>query len=322
MSKFNEYEKVERIEKEECRGLLEGKSYIFEKIDGANSQIYFDTNISYASRNRVLGIGDQLLSGDHFRGFYDWVQENSIPLYTFFSKYPNITLYGEWLVKHTVQYPTEVMAKFYCFDIMDDMGKFAIPTDPVWKYLQSMFNYPIIVPCDGIVENCTIEDLKKYLEMPSHFGAPYREGIVIKNYDFINKYGRNPYGKLLNKDFMEVKGKTKKNVNPEDIEVELTNTYCTKARVAKICEKIKDNLFVNSVCRDAVPKEIVLDTRSCLEMKDIPKIINMVFYDIITEDMNDMLKKFRYPTVDFKKFKFLVFDAAKKYFVEYLEKQN
>lgn len=319
MSKFNSYEKVERIEKEECRGLLQGKSYIFEKIDGANSQIYFDTNISYASRNRVLGIGDKLLSGDSFRGFYNWIQENSIKLLDFFIVYPNVILYGEWLVKHTIPYPAEFLSKFYCFDVMDDKGKFAIPTDPVWEHLQSIFNYPIVIPCDGIVENCSIEDLKKYLEMPSHYDAPYREGIVIKNYNFINKYGRTPYGKLLNKDFMEVKGKTKKNIDPSELEVELTNTYCTKARVVKVCEKVrtKETLKSDDPAIYAEP-----GVYAKLEMKHIPQVMNIVFYDIITEDMNDMLKKFKYPTIDFKKFKFLVFESAKKYFVEYLEKQN
>jgi len=316
MSTFNSYEKVERIEKEECRGLLEGKSHIFEKIDGANSQIFLlDFEVAYGSRNRVLGVGENLLSGDSFRGFYPWIKENISLLNQFFFKYRNVTLYGEWLVKHTVPYPAEFMTKFYCFDIMDDTGKFFYPNDPIWNDLQTLFNYPIVVPCDGIVENCNIEDLMVFLDKPSGFGAPYREGIVIKNYDFINKYGRTPYGKILHKDFQEVKGKTKKNVNPEDLEVELTSVYCTNARVIKICNKILDNMF-----KETEPSFNYDHVK--LEMKHIPKVINLVFYDIITEDMNDIMKRFKYPTIDFKKFKFLVFESSKKQFVEYLSKQT
>jgi len=323
MSIFNSYEKVERIEKEECRGLLEGKSYIFEKIDGANAQIYLDASgeIAFGSRNRVLGIGKSLISGDSFRGFYPWVEEHYDDLNHFFRNYPNITLYGEWLVKHTIVYPQEFYKKFYIFDLYDSVeNKFIDWENDLWNYLPSCAP---MIDTDGIVENCNIEDLKVFLEKPSNFGASFREGVVIKNYDFINKYGRTPYGKLLHKDFQEVKSKTKKNVNPEDIEVELTSKYCTKARVVKICGKIRMNNVIKDV--DQRLTSFVYDPesdKSKLEMKDIPKVMNLVFYDIITEDMNDILKNFKFPIIDFKKFKFLVFDIAKKYFVEYIEKQN
>jgi hypothetical protein len=107
MSVFHSYEKVERLEKEECDGVLNGMCYIFEKIDGANAQIYIDTEtaeLAFCSRNRVLGVGDNLISGDSFRGFAQWVKDHSEQLLKFFKLYPKAILMGEWLVKHTVAY--------------------------------------------------------------------------------------------------------------------------------------------------------------------------------------------------------------------------
>jgi hypothetical protein len=316
MSVFKEYEKVQRIEKEECDGLLEGTCYIYEKIDGANSQLYIDDvscNIAFCSRNRIIGIGSQLLLGDDFRGFGKWVGENIQEIREFLEKFPELTLYGEWLVPHSVKYSPEFYNNFYCFDIMDNntLNSFIHPNDPLWNKLPSCIKK---IPFDCVIKDVKIDDLKQYLSLPSSFGAAFREGIVIKNYNFVNKYGRTPYGKLLSKDFQEVKSKPKsKTINPEDLEFEIAKTYCTKARVVKICEKIKDR---GIIVKDGNRERVEIEK---LEMKHIPQVINMVWYDIITEDMNDILKRFNYPTINFKKFKAIILDMSKTIFINYLE---
>lgn len=309
MSVFHSYEKVERIEKEECSGLLNGACYIFEKLDGANAQIYIDTvtnEIAFGSRNRVLGIGDNLVSGDSFRGFAQWVKENKEPLQRFFAIHPDYVLMGEWLVSHTVKYDANAYSQFYVFDIYDSVNEryMGIESHRSWQDLLTLGIK--FIPFDERLVNPTMQDLMRMLGIPSRYGASYREGIVIKNYDFVNKYGRQPYGKLLNETFKEVKT-TKKVVEPSEIELAIQVRYVTKARVEKICQKIIDQNY---------PGELRWKQ---LEMKHIPQVMNMVWYDIITEDMNDILKRLKDPTINFKLLKRLVFDRTKEYYITSLQ---
>lgn len=316
MSVFHAYEKVERLEKEECDGILNGGCYIFEKIDGANAQIYLDTEtreVAFASRNRVLGIGDNLISGDSFRGFAAWVKENRFKLQQFFDLHPDFILNGEWLIKHSIQYSPTAYNRFYVFDIYDYKAQryIGIESHRSWQDLYSM-NIDF-VPFDTWVENPTMDNLRAHLESPSRYGAPFREGIVIKNYDFCNKFGRQPYAKLLHEAFQEVKSKPKAPISPDAIELAIQVQYVSAARVEKICNKILDN----ESKKPELPPNILNRVR--LEMKDIPQVINMVWYDIITEDMNDILKRLKDPTINFKLLKRLVFERAKEYYIKSLQ---
>jgi hypothetical protein len=323
MPVFHSYEKVERLEKEECDGILNGGCYIFEKLDGANAQIYLDTatkEIAFGSRNRVLGIGDNLVSGDSFRGFSNWVKENNVALSKFFHIHPDFILMGEWLIKHSVQYATTAYNQFYVFDIYDAVNEryMGIESHRSWQDLLSLGVE--LIPFDGRINNPTMENLKAFLELPSRYGAKYREGIVIKNYDFVNKWGRRPYGKLLHETFKEVKSKPKAPISPDAIELAIQAQYVTVARVEKICNKVKmmefDKVYGPSLY---LPNEKIEKTR--LEMKHIPQVINMVWYDIITEDMNDILKRLKDPTINFKLLKRLIFERAKEYFIESLHER-
>jgi hypothetical protein len=322
MSVFHAYEKVERLEKEECDGILNGACYIFEKIDGANAQIYLDTEtreIAFGSRNRVLGIGDNLISGDSFRGFAAWVKENREPLQKFFDIHPSFILNGEWLIKHSVQYGPTAYSKFYVFDIYDSIeGRYmGIESHRSW---QDLLNLGInFVAFDYRLENPTMQDLMRMLELPSRYGAKFREGIVIKNYYFVNKFGRQPYAKLLHETFQEVKSKPKAPISPDAIELAIQVQYVTAARVEKICQKVKMSKAIDKAHPLALVTNQYDATNVRLEMKDIPQVINMVWYDIITEEMNDILKRLKDPTINFKLLKRLVFERAKEYYIKSLQ---
>lgn len=320
MSVFHDYSKVERQEKEECDGLLNGVCYIFEKIDGANAQIYLDTEtreIAFGSRNRVLGIGDNLISGDSFRGFAAWVKENREKLQKFFDLHPDFILNGEWLIKHTVQYDPTAYARFYVFDIYDSVNEryMAIEGHRSWQDLAA--TGIDFIPYDDRLLNPSMEALQGMLALPSRYGAAYREGIVIKNYNFVNKWGRQPYGKLLHETFQEVKTKPKAPIDPNAIEITIQGQFVTAARVTKICEKIKDQELTKWMLKQT--NEKITENVTRLEMKHIPQVINMVWYDIITEDMNDILKRLKDPTINFKLLKRLVFDRAKEYYIKSLQ---
>jgi hypothetical protein len=315
MKTFHSYEKVERLEKSECDGILAGTCAVFEKLDGANAQISWDEKneeICFFSRNRLLGHitkESKLTECDEFRGFAKWVMEHFDALKSYFLSYPNVTLMGEWLVKHSISYGDEYWNNFYIFDIYNRATNTYIPyvlsgiMPDVWNDLMSL--QFTLIPCDDVLYNPTKEMLQEYLKSPSMCKSAIREGIVIKNYSFINKYGRTPYAKLLSTHFNEVKTKKQAiQLAPDAIELAIVDKYCTYYRVEKLCNKIKTN--------DSIE----------LEMSHIPRVINTVWYDIITEDMNDILKKFKDPTINFKVLKKLVFEKAKEYYITLLERNN
>jgi hypothetical protein len=164
-----------------------------------------------------------------------------------------------------------------------------------------------------------MDDLKVQLALPSHYGASFREGIVIKNYSFVNKWGRQPYGKLLHETFQEVKSKPKAPVSPDAIELAIQDQYVTPARVKKIVNKIKMHNALGAIHPMAIVAYDADADERRLEMKHIPQVINMVWYDIVDEDMNDILKKFKDPTINFKSLKRLVFERTKEHFIKSLQ---
>lgn len=316
---FKAYDKVERIEKEECSGILEGNCYIFEKIDGANASIYLNEEtdkIICCSRTRSLP------PTESFRGFVPYILEREDNLKPFLKDF---IFYGEWLVAHKVKYAKEAYNKFYVFDIYDKkLRNFVHFNDSKYLYIESNLNNVIeFIKPDAHIENPSIDQIKPYLYVPSNYGSDFREGIVIKNYDFINKYGRCTYGKVLNEKFKEVK--YKKDAEPNlDIEVKISEEYCTFARVDKICRKIKFLQVDKDIGIDYTiepREEDVLKLSNRLSMKDIFQVINRTFYDIISEDMFDILKRFNHPVIDFKKLKECIFNDAKKHYNKFLESQ-
>ena len=93
---FIKYPKIHRLGSDENDGILIGKCYIQEKIDGANTSIWIeDGEIKCASRNNELTGG--------FNGFVDYVKSHE-GIKRLLTEHPDYRLFGEWLVRHTLSY--------------------------------------------------------------------------------------------------------------------------------------------------------------------------------------------------------------------------
>jgi len=88
---------------------------VTEKLDGANVRIYNDYGtLEVYSRNTFLtGIHDAKYDKELFRGFTQFVTKNFEQLKGLIPD--GHTVYGEWLVKHSVQYPNDMYGKLYLF---------------------------------------------------------------------------------------------------------------------------------------------------------------------------------------------------------------
>jgi len=285
---FIKYEKIHRLGKDEVAGILYGLCYVQEKVDGANTSIWVeDGEIKCGSRNNVLEAG--------FNGFVDYVK-NHEGIQKLLKKHPEYRLYGEWLVRHTIQYQETCYKKFYLFDIMvNDKDFYEIPQ--VYKTAEK---YGIDTPqLFFSKENPTVEEIMECVGKSSL--GEKGEGVVIKNFGFVSKFGRNDYAKVVTEKFKEENAICFGGNNKHSDtywEMYIVNKYMTLARIEKIMNKIQPTI----------------DEK--LDLKHIPRIINTAYHDLLTEEIWEISKKAH--TVDFRALQRVCYKKAKQIYVDIL----
>jgi len=278
---FKQYMHIERFGTDEVQGIELGECYVFPKLDGTNASVWLhdDNSVRAGSRKRLLS------TGSDNAGFYNWIltQDN---IKQFLFDYPHLRLYGEWLVPHTLKtYAENAWRRFYVFDVMDDRENRYLHYNE-YKPLLDQYNIEYIPPL-SIIKNATYDNL--LTELNQNFflirdGAGIGEGIVIKNYSFLNKWSRTAWAKIVTNHFKAANriamGAPIKNMATM-VEESIINEYCTEHLVNKVYAKI-----VNE-CEG-------------WNSKYIPRIFGEVYHDIIVEEMWDIVKKYKNPTINFK----------------------
>ena len=281
---FKKYPKIHRLGKEETEGILSGDVHIEEKIDGANAQIWMeDGKIAIGSRNNTLcrDVMNPVEGNNYFNGFLEYVAGHEG-----IKKYLEDTgnrLYGEWLVKHTIHYTETNFHQFYLFDISsvsDEDKEARFSRMLVYNVAKT---YGIRTPnYHGMITNPTEEQLMEFVGK-STLGVE-GEGIVLKNEEFIDKFGDNTYAKIVTQNFKENNGITfgGNNKHSETYhEMWVVNKFMTLARVQKIMQKLQ-------------PLE-----EKKLDLEHIPRVINTAYHDMLTEEIWAIAKKV--PALDFKR---------------------
>ena len=301
---FKKYIDVERLGKEDCEGILTNAFvYCFPKLDGANGSVWIekdpDTQIvtlCCGSRNNKLD------SSNTNKGFYTFVQENQEKFLNLFTAHPSWTLFGEWLVPHTVKnYREEMWKQFYVFDVYDRDLETYVHYQNYQPELE-LWSVNHLLPV-AVVDNPTVEVLSKdnVLGEALRFGVKegtLGEGMVIKNYRYRNKYGHYVQGKIVRQEFKELTRRAPKIEGPRTDENDFVETYLTRGRIEKLLAKLQD-----------------LDKKT-----RIPRFLETLWYELVTEEMYDFVKKGR-KTMDFSKLKSLVFAKAKVMTPELFGKQ-
>jgi len=288
---FKKYQHLERFGATEVSKIELGECYVFPKIDGTNASLWFcDGKLQAGSRTRHLS-----LENDN-AGFYEWALKQQRFL-DFFDKYPHIRLFGEWLVPHSLKtYRDSAWRNFYVFDVSTDKQEHEIlhESDTHLNYLH--FNeYSLLLDEFGIeyippicrVTNSSYEQFVNQLVKNSFLiedGKGAGEGIVIKNYQFKNKYNRQAWAKIVTSEFKEKHakefGEQVLGAKPM-IEEAIAEKYVTTALCEKVFAKIKNE-------------------KQDWQSKYIPQLLNTVFYDLVKEDCWEFIKENRNPTINFK----------------------
>lgn len=196
---------------------------------------------------------------------------------------------------HTLKtYQDSAWRKFYVFDVMNENDEY-IPYDN-YKELLDEFSIDYIPPICKI-QNPTYERLINQLEKNNFLikdGMGTGEGIVIKNYDYKNKYGRVTWAKIVKNEFKEAHSKVDVTELKEKkmVEEEIVAKFVTQALVEKEYSKIVNESGWTS--------------------KMIPRLLNTVYYCLIVEETWNFLKEFKHPTIDFKRLQFFTTNRIKQ----------
>lgn len=286
---FLKYQHIERIGTSEVQDIEFGECFVFPKIDGTNASLWLgdDGRLCAGSRNRELS-----LDNDN-AGFMAWaVQDEKIK--SFFAEFPTARLYGEWLVPHSLKtYRHDAWRRFYVFDVMDEDNY--LPFNHYERDLKKHdldYIMPIAIIRNGTYEQFIDQLAKNVFLIEDGKGAG--EGIVIKRYDYKNKFGRVTWAKIVTSEFKEKHAKEMGGSIIQGrklVEEEICDKYVTSALVEKEFAKIEAECGWSS--------------------KMIPRLLNVVFYSLVKEDCWEFLREHKFPVVDFQRLKFFAFHFTK-----------
>ncbi|MBM2816064.1 MAG: Phi19:3 [Ignavibacteria bacterium] len=298
---FKEYQHIERFGTAEVQDIELGECYVFPKIDGANTSIWLNEGeVQAASRNRQLTLTD-----DH-EGFYAYILENK-KFYDYLFENPSHRLFGEWLIPHSLKtYRKDAWKHFYIFDVCIDKKEDEMlhSGDSPFIYLNYEEYKPLLekhnleyIPPLCIIRNGDYQQFINQL-MKNVFlledGKGFGEGIVIKRYDFRNKYNRQTWAKIVTSEFQE---KHIKEMGPAEItgkriiEEEIAEKYVTTALIDKELAKITIG--------------------SDWEKKMIPQLIDNVYYTLVKEECWEFVSEYHNPIIDFNRLRFFAIATIK-----------
>jgi hypothetical protein len=127
-------------------------------------------------------------------------------------------------------------------------------------------------------------------------GKGVGEGIVIKNYQFKNKYNRQTWAKIITSEFKEKHSKVmgvSKMKGKKMVEEDIASEYVTLA----LCEKVKAK---------------IINEKGSFSSKDIPRLLNTVYHDVVVEESWNIVKKFKNPTINYKTLQHFIFKSVKQ----------
>jgi len=265
---MKKYSKVVRHGKKGTHLTIEGNPevVIMEKLDGANASFKKEDGvIKCFSRNNEVNEENNL------RGFYEWVQENINPQ----DLKDDAIYFGEWMVKHSIDYPQEVYQNFYLFDVYDEEFEQYIEFKFVKKEAKRLGLNLVPVFYEG--EFQSLDHVNSFVGQ-SNLGD-IGEGVVLKNYNYRDKHGGQVFTKIVSDGFAE-KAKTKKQKLPQNSNEldDFVDTYLTNARVEKMLNKLVDE--------GVIDQEYGIEDTGTILKNSGSRIID----DILEEEMDSLIK--------------------------------
>lgn len=151
----------------------------------------------------------------------------------------------------------------------------------------------------AIIKNPSYEQLINILKQNIFLiedGKGIGEGIVIKNYDFYNKWKRQTWAKIVSSEFKEQHAKI---MGPPEIngktliEEKIIDDFCTSAFIEKEYAKIVNEM-------------------NGWQSKYIQMLFGRVYSELVKEETWNIVKKYKNPKIDFKTLNTLLINKVKE----------
>ena len=306
MAHFKSFIHVERLDetKIDIPNFLKGQVWCFSKLDGTNAVVWADnnSNIHCGSRKREITI-------DHDNAdfmLFMTTDKSTEKLRDFLIKNPNLIVYGEWLNGWSGRKQAGTIKQyldpgFWIIAVFDvDAGNYLYYNTYVelFKDIYDKIDKPL-----AVFENPKYEDIVKLLEN-NHFNLPddtSGEGVVCWNYDYRDQWGHPQVGKIVAKEYLENKGNSHKTKIPqvrEGLEQDIVDAFVTSAD----CEKCKQKILLSLGLEEWTGSG-----------KEVGMFLNMLYTDLIQEEMLSIVRRFKNPVIDFTILKNNVFFKGRKY---------
>lgn len=267
MAEQKKYQSITRYGKSNNEVTARGNIVIWEKLDGANASFKrVGDEIQTFSRNQ------ELTGEDGLGGFRKWVLENI----NIEKLEPDFLYFGEWLNRHKINYG-EHEKKFFLFDVYDLAEV---------KYLDMRFIRdeaqhlgltlaPIFYEGEYISEEHLQSFVGKSMLAPDGVG----EGVVVKDYGYMDKHGNQHFTKIVSKHFHEISGvKVKEHKSKPDIVTQFIENTVTPARIEKLLFKLVDEGHLK--------EDFAIE-----DMGTILKLLGGSVYEDVMQEEADMLHK-------------------------------
>lgn len=275
---YKKYHHIERLGNVAVEGILDGEVTVQTKVDGANLSVFWDEEdgLMIASRNHLIYRQNQTGVINAFNGAVDYVLNHPGVIDLVQRGY---ILRGEWLVKHSVQYGDDFWRKFYVFDVESSVGQLLNFHEliPILESAKILYIKPL-----AVLNRPQVSDLVPLTKGPDEFGANQKEGIVIKSYNFVNKFGRTQFAKLIAEDFRE-KNKLAFGASSQDpAELRFATKFVSREFVKKTIFTVADNRHEEPTIRH------------------MGEILGRVYHDLFTEELWDFIKAEKVGAFNFK----------------------
>lgn len=230
------YPHLERLGKKEVDGITNGMVHIFPKLDGSNASIWReDGEVHVGTRNNDVTHTDDNV------GIKQYVVDNFVLWDKVATFFPNYVFYGEFLRHHNTHYQKDAYNKFYLFDMFNIFTGAFIPYDNLQAFAE--FFGIEFVPRIAVLNDPVIDDWNVFKDQARFLleDGETPEGIVLKNYEWRNRFGHYTSAKVIFNGFSERKETPKpKQIVDDTQETQIAEEYATdhfiKKEYAKILE--------------------------------------------------------------------------------------
>lgn len=271
VSPQKKYHSIVRHGKNGTHETIEEGSYIIvqEKLDGANASFKKENGVI-----RVFSRNQELDAHNTLSGFYGWVMENIDP-----SKLlPKHIYFGEYLVKHKIDYGEGNMKQFYLFDVYSELNEEYCDFEDVEGEAEELGIKLIPVHYIGVAKD--FDHLQSFVGQSLLNPEVKAEGVVVKNVGYKARHGEQVFTKIVSKEYAEMQPqKLAEAPSPPSPERIFVDRFLTIPRVEKHLHKLVD--------------EEIVDELAIENMGVILKTLNgRIYQDIMDEEADELPEGF------------------------------